>query len=195
MIDQSSVSGWRIETASCFNGGEGPFGCPCQTKQAWPSACPPIKTHAVEDDWRLSLNLGEPGTCQGTGPTRRHSPCPRLYGATDKSWGSPWTGEPTRQEPALLSNHDGAAAPGPARLCNDLKQREPATGPHTLSKHGPQVRGGGGQGGVLGKGGRTWNLEPGTCISTLSQPHLNSELDPTRLDPTRVCPHSLSSRC
>lgn len=186
MTDQSSVSGWRIETASCFNGGEGPFGCPCQTKQAWPSACPPVKTHAVEDDWRLSLRLGEPGTCQGTGPTRRHSPCPRLYGATDKSWGSPWTGEPTRQEPALLSNHDGAAAPGPARLCNDLKQREPATGPHTLSKHGPQVRGGG-----CVRKGRP-DLEPGTRnpepASQPSQPHLNSELDPTRLDPDSSLP-------
>lgn len=99
----------------------------------------PIKTRPVEDDWRLSLNPSEPGrarTDRGTGPTCRHSPCRRLYGATDKSWGSPWRGEPTRQEPALLSNHDGAAAPGPARLCNDLKQESRPQAPTPLQNMG-----------------------------------------------------------
>lgn len=179
MIDQSSVSGWSIETASCFNGGEGTFGChvACQTKQAWPSPALPIKTGPVEDDWRLSLNLGEPReprACQGTGPTRRHSPCRRLYGATDKSWGFPWRGEPTRQEPALLPNHDGAAAPGPARLCNDLKQESRPQAPTPFQNMGHKSED---EGEKVGPG--TWNPES----ASQSQPHLNS-LNSTRLDST-----------
>lgn len=139
--------------------------------------CLPIKTCPVEDDWRLSLNPGEPGrarTSRGTGPTRRHSPCTRLYGATDESWGGPGRGEPTRQEPVLLSNHDGAAAPGPARLCNDLKQESRPQAPTPFQNMGHKSE---------ERGGRP-DLEPGTWNLHLTQPqpqpHLDSQLDSAR---------------
>ena len=81
-------------------------------------------------------------------------------------WDIPCRAEPTRQEQALLSNHDGAAAPGPARLCNDLKQEGRPQAP-------TPVRGGTKPG--------TWNLEPGTSqFLNLT----STRLDSTRLDPT-----------
>lgn len=86
----------------------------------------------------------------------------------------------------LLSNHDGAAAPGPARLCNDLKQesRPQAPTPFQNMGHKSEERGRGVGG---GQGGRTWDLEPGT-----RNLHLNLNLDltsalySTRLDSTRL---------
>lgn len=114
--------------------------------------------------------------CPGHRPHAQAQPLPKIIRGDAQSWGAPWRGEPTRQEPALLSNHDGAAAPGPARLCNDLKQESRASGPPHPFKHGPQVRERGGRGGEAGEPG-TWNLEPGARIST--SPQLT--LDCTRL--------------
>lgn len=92
-------------------------------------------------------------------------------------WGVPCRAEPTRQEPALLSNHDGAAAPGPARLCNDLKQEGRPQAP-------TPVRGGTTPG--------TWNLEHLSTSQPLStSPHLDwtqPRLDSTRLT-TRLSPN------
>lgn len=98
----------------------------------------------------------------------------------------------------LLSNHDGAAAAGPARLCNDLKQesRPQAPTPFQNMGHKSEERGRGVGG---GQGGRTWNLEPGTRNLHLNlNLDLTSALDSTRPDSTRFnstadCTHSLAS--
>lgn len=102
----------------------------------------------------------------GHRPHAQAQPLPKIIRGDAQSWGTPWRGEPTRQEPALLSNHDGAAAPGPARLCNDLKQESRATGPptpfQTWATSQRRTR----------RGGR--NLEPGTWNPDLN---LTSTLD------------------
>lgn len=123
---------------------------------------------------------------QGHRPHTQAQPLPKIIRGDKTGWGSPWRGEPTRQEPALLSNHDGANPPEPARLCNDLKQRGRPTGPPHPFKHGPQVRGEKG-----GQQGRTWNLEPANPgWLDGPQPHLNSTHNfSTRLR-IRSCPSS-----
>lgn len=159
---------------------------------------PPINKSPVDHDWAAEPQPGRawgvPGrarTLQGHRPHAQAQPLPKIIRGDKTGWGSPWKGEPTRQEPALLSNHDGANSPEPARLCNDLKQRGRPTGPPHPFKHGPQVRGekeGGQQ-------GRTWNLEPanpGWLDGPSTSPHLNSlnRLLDSAAHTLRSCPSS-----
>lgn len=123
--------------------------------------------------------------CPGHRPHAQAQPLPKIVRGDGQSWDIPCRGEPTRQEPALLANHDAAAAPGPARLCNDLKQESRVTGPHTLSNMGHKVRGGDEEGGR--------NLEPGTWISTSPQLSTRRLLDyPTLNAQRRRAPIHLS---
>lgn len=120
--------------------------------------------------------------CPGHRPHAQPRPLPKIIRGDGQSWGSPWREGPTRQEPALLSNHDGAAAPGPARLCNDLKQESRVTGPHILSNMGHKSEG-------ETREARPWNLEPGN-LEPASQPHLNSRF----FDPSTILPSTAESR-
>lgn len=90
-----------------------------------------------------------PGGARAQAPRAGTAPA-QDYTGRRTGWGAPWRGEPTRQEPALLSNHDGAAAPGPARLCNDLKQEGRPQAPTPFQNMGHKSE-------DLGPG--TWNLD------------------------------------